>query len=371
MHTGRMRSCDGHRFGAHGNAGLAQAIPPSYASYVFGQACMREVERKFGIPVITFDEMLANPAASRRRMHHWLAGAGGVSPDQGVEISAVRPAASRGAAERTPAEPEEPSSYLAGGIVSTPRYKPVHTDGSEDAVLPPTESRVEEAEWRELEYSWAGGFDVVVGSRSAWEAIQPIANAQLREKSTRLLELRGQNVLCVLGRSGVVELAAELAAIAREAPGTRFTVEARGAWSEAQLRARGFELVRRVFRGEPSYATGEKGAQSSVPRSYWSCGEPVSEMGSAVDYDALEAHMDPFDRSGALQEPKSAKAARSYMPIPWERERWDVGLPEELDRIMAKRGVGIYPVEEHARPDRGAVLSLGEQRGFAEEYSGS
>ena len=127
-------------------AGLAQAIPPSYASYVFGQACMREVERKFGIPVITFDEMLANPAASRRKMHHWLAGAGGVSPDQGVEIGAVRPAASRGAAERTPAEPEEPSSYLAGGIVSTPRYKPVHTDGSEDAVLPPTESRVEEAE---------------------------------------------------------------------------------------------------------------------------------------------------------------------------------------------------------------------------------
>ena len=327
-------------------AGLAQAIPPSYASYVFGQACMREVERKFGIPVITFDEMLANPAASRRKMHHWLAGAGGVSPDQGVEIGAVRPAASSGAAERATAEPVEPSSYLAGGIVSAPRYKPVHTDGSEDAVLPPTESRVEEAEWRELEYSWAGGFDVVVGSRSAWGAIQPIANAQLREKPTRLLELRGQNVLCVLGRSRVVELAAELAVIAREAPGTRFTVEARGAWSEAQLRARGFELVRRVFRGEPSYATGEKGAQSSVPRSYWSCGEPVSEMGSAVDYDALEAHMDPFDRSGALQEPKSAKAARSYMPIPWERERWDVGLPEELDRIMAKRGVGIYPVEE-------------------------
>ncbi len=49
-------------------------------------------------------------------------------------------------------------------------------------------------------------------------------------------------------------------------------------------------------------------------------------------------------RSG---EPKSAKAARrSYAPIPWEPERWDVGLPTEIDLIMARRGVGIYPVEE-------------------------
>ncbi|MDA0949014.1 MAG: reverse transcriptase domain-containing protein, partial [Planctomycetota bacterium] len=56
--------------------------------------------------------------------------------------------------------------------------------------------------------------------------------------------------------------------------------------------------------------------------------------------------MDPLDRAGAEQEPKSAKAARSYAPIPWEKERWDIGLPHELDLMMAKRGVGIYPWEE-------------------------
>ena len=56
--------------------------------------------------------------------------------------------------------------------------------------------------------------------------------------------------------------------------------------------------------------------------------------------------MDPFDRTGAVQEPKSAKAARSYMPIPWEPERWDIGLPAELDQMMARRGVGAYPVVE-------------------------
>ena len=34
------------------------------------------------------------------------------------------------------------------------------------------------------------------------------------------------------------------------------------------------------------------------------------------------------------------------MPIPWEKERWDIGLPRELDEIMARRGVGIYPWAE-------------------------
>eukprot|EP00966_Prymnesium_polylepis_P262874 6071685-Prymnesium_polylepis.1 len=56
--------------------------------------------------------------------------------------------------------------------------------------------------------------------------------------------------------------------------------------------------------------------------------------------------MDPWDREGGGAEPKSAKAARSYMEIPWERKRWDVGLPAEINQIMAEAGVGIYPPEE-------------------------
>jgi hypothetical protein len=39
--------------------GLAGASPPAYGEYVFGQAAMREVERRFGLRVITFDEYLA------------------------------------------------------------------------------------------------------------------------------------------------------------------------------------------------------------------------------------------------------------------------------------------------------------------------
>ena len=61
--------------------GLAQAIPPVYSRYIFGQACMREVERRFGIEAITYDQMLADPARAERLMAHWLRGAGGASPD--------------------------------------------------------------------------------------------------------------------------------------------------------------------------------------------------------------------------------------------------------------------------------------------------
>ena len=56
--------------------------------------------------------------------------------------------------------------------------------------------------------------------------------------------------------------------------------------------------------------------------------------------------MDPADRSGAKAEPKSAKAARSYVDLPWRPERWDIGLPRELDEMMARRGVGIQPLSE-------------------------
>lgn len=79
---------------------------------------------------------------------------------------------------------------------------------------------------------------------------------------------------------------------------------------------------------------------------FWSIGDANSQSLGAVDYALAEAAMDPRDRPGAPVEPSSAKFARSYMPIPWEKERWDIGLPHELDEIMARRGVGIYPWAE-------------------------
>ena len=63
---------------------LSQAIPPDYAMYVIGQAAMHVLKSKFGLPVISFDEMLADEARARAAMRHWLEGAGAASPTAGL-----------------------------------------------------------------------------------------------------------------------------------------------------------------------------------------------------------------------------------------------------------------------------------------------
>jgi hypothetical protein len=123
-------------------------------------------------------------------------------------------------------------------------------------------------------------------------------------------------------------------------------VEARSAHDEAALSSAGFEFARRIWRGRPAYCQGSEPARASGSRSYWSAGRAVVALSVPVDYDMLETSMDPRDRTGAAKEPSSAKMARSYAPIPWEPSRWDIGLPEELDEMMAKQGVGIHPLDE-------------------------
>ena len=59
---------------------LSQAIPPSYAQLVFSQACMERCRSEYGVPVFSFDQMLASPDRIRRTLAFWLRGAGGLSP---------------------------------------------------------------------------------------------------------------------------------------------------------------------------------------------------------------------------------------------------------------------------------------------------
>jgi hypothetical protein len=326
-------------------AGMSQAVPPVYGQWVFAQACMRELEREFGIVAITYDEMLARPEQSRRQMRHWLRGAGGPSSDQGVELLASREVG----AERQPAV--EPKGAVCTGVAaldgSSPAYAPVFTDGREDAAAAASELTVRDAEVRELEYSWAGEYDRVRAPAGEAGALLEVRQmAALGKLSGDLSELVGGNALLLLSAGELRARAAELRACCDQHPGTRVTVEARGVWAESLLRELGFTQVRRVRKGEAAYCSAAEDARSRRPRSYWAAGRVWLSAGGAVDYARAEAGMDARDRAGAPAEPKSAKAARSYVYIPWEPERWDVGLPAEVDTIMARRGVGIYPVEE-------------------------
>ena len=356
--------------------GMAQAIPPAYGEYVFGQAAMREVERKYGLEAITFDEMLARPERSRRLMRHWLRGAGGVSPDQGVEFAttcsarslepSVEPeephpksradggggeamAASDGASTRVDgAEAAAIASQGRGGIAPrTPTYSPLFSDETVSPVAEATEGSVVEAEARELFYSWAGDFDQAACPIRWWAPMAEVKKVERRSLEEVAERLAGRNTLVMTGRSGVGGWIGRARRAMASSPNTRITIRALSTLDEEMLKRAGFELVRRIWSGTPAYGSSQAAARLPSGGSFWSAGVERSAGGGEIDYAALESHMDPRDWAGAPKEPATAKAGRSYVPIPWEKERWDVGLPSELDEIMARRGVGIYPWEEH------------------------
>lgn len=349
-------------------AGLSQAIPPDYAQLVFGQACMAECHRRFGIAPITFDEYEANPAVSARRMRHHLRGVGDDDATLGMSFTAppASPPSTSAEADSRQLRPDRPRGVVpralepcvdpgAGEAVAVevgvertlPGYRPVHTDSTGDAVAMASEATVRVAELRELHYSAEGDFDQVCGEEAAWSTLSELrAMRHLGAGDATPHTLRGKSTLIVVGAGAASRGARCWAELCRESAGTRLVVEARSAMVERALEAAGFERCRRVHRGPPAYCTASSPAKAAQYRSFWAIGKTKLPDSRPIDYDVLESGMDPLDRRGAAKEPKSAKAARSYMPIPWEPERWDIGLPDELDEMMARRGVGIHPAVE-------------------------
>ena len=65
---------------------LAQSIPPDYAQLIASQMCMREAERKFGVPAITFDDYRERPGWARTTLARWLRGAGDDRVHAGLSI---------------------------------------------------------------------------------------------------------------------------------------------------------------------------------------------------------------------------------------------------------------------------------------------
>eukprot|EP00966_Prymnesium_polylepis_P012457 286366-Prymnesium_polylepis.1 len=131
-----------------------------------------------------------------RRMSQWLRGGGGVEPDEfqpasdsfvekQVGGSAVpassgrvqKPAWATGCTLaacgrdgycRVGGSPESPMAVPeAEGCDASPEYRPLHGDASGDAIAPASEATVWEAELREVYYSWASGFDQVLGNSAA------------------------------------------------------------------------------------------------------------------------------------------------------------------------------------------------------------
>ena len=333
--------------------GLAQAIPPAYGRLVFAQACMRDLEREFGIEPITYDAMKASPVESRRQMGHWLRGSGGESPDQGVVFEKA-PSKSAGVDGEGGEQNVEGTAVGAVCGLGMPKYQPLFKGESGATPVPPNAESVRAAELRELDYSWAGDFDAVWSSE---EDLACLALVKPRREVKGVVFSRGEGALrwnggwgenlLVCGELSVTMGAIEWArAWAHPGSGRRVTIEAKSLAVEARAKQAGFELVRRIVRGAFEYASTDRWARGHRVSSFWSRGGDADPLADPVDYDALEGDMDPQDRQGAPKEAPCAKAARSYMPIPWEPRRWDVGLPEELDQMMAKEGASVHAWNE-------------------------
>ena len=51
---------------------LAQSIPPPMAQLVASQMAMHACHDDYGVPMITYDEMVASPVRARRLMARWF-----------------------------------------------------------------------------------------------------------------------------------------------------------------------------------------------------------------------------------------------------------------------------------------------------------
>jgi len=149
---------------------LAQSVPPQYGQLVFSQMCMRHAHEVYGAPAITFDEMRAHPAWAQRTMAFWLRGAGAPASNAGLLF--------------------QPAPALAQEPLGTSRAERHADEGCEM-----------EAEFRELFYSHAGGYD------QQW--VRPGVGGRLGRVAVGVTLTCEPTVSQLLGRNTFIEVGGE------------------------------------------------------------------------------------------------------------------------------------------------------------------
>ena len=167
---------------------LAQAIPPVYEQLVFAQACMVACHRDYGVPSITFDEMMLDPDTARSTLRFWLRGAGDAAPDAGL---AWQPARTAAAKALLPVPTRAPVTRPEG---SRPRGAAATEDGDGAVAV------IEEVEFREVQYSAVGGFSQQHVPRGASRWLDVLIDTDAFQGSDRTTWLAGENthVACSL-----------------------------------------------------------------------------------------------------------------------------------------------------------------------------
>ena len=313
---------------------LAQAIPPVYEQLVFTQACMAACHRDYGVPSITFDEMLLDPEASRRTLAFWLRGAGAPSPDAGLTWSPAH-REPRPVPAAAPAPMARPPGSRARGPAA------VESIDGDVAV-------VEEVEFREVQYSTVGGFTQQHVPSGSQRWLDVLIDSDAFQGGDRSSWLAGGNTHIECSLRDLRGWIAPALAARSSAPDTRVTVQLPpvGAESAQQLRDAGFIFRRRSVRGPPVFAEADAPASLPSPSEWWSFGSRRSLAPAHVlDLADAESRMDPRDRGEFADDP-DRKRMRAYLPVPWDPASWhDTGLPAWIE-LMMQEGVVIRPEVE-------------------------
>ena len=269
---------------------LAQSIPPDYNRLRYAQCCAAIAKDRFGVPFISFDEMRQRPAWAKREIARWLRGAGDAEPAAALEWQG------RAAA---PERAEAPRTAPAGAGSDGDR---TFTD--------------EELVFRELFYSYVGGFDQqrVDGEVKAGWLDELLPNRRLDRLEAGALT--GHNTYL-------------------DVPGP----ELEAAWPaiEAALAASATSVVVRVDR-DVAERWRERGfSPPDVPASYWRGGAPSQGLASRpalvaggrlwasresrLDHSEARKYMDWRDQTGWKPDALE-KAAATYRPLPHAPEAW-------------------------------------------------
>ena len=370
---------------------LAQAVPPAYSQWVFSQLCMQKAHSKYGVPVITFDEMKERPSWARRVLAQWLIGVGADRPDAGLSlrprimhqsdqtesgggltqrvagalcIAGLREDVGLGT-NQCSAPPQVP---VRGPKVESPSCPVAHVAVDADVAdaeltvcssavigsLKPT--RLDESTFRELYYSHFGGYC------SQWsDDYDSSWLCKLRACET-LSHSRLPTAVDLIGRNTFIEVSypnfdaiqkVVLEAVRRGGRGTRATIV-------TQIGA-AFDSAFERINCEATYG----GSDALAPRrlaACW-CGQRASpNRTSWLDHDAVDPYMDDQDRDGHVED-KAAKSILTWSPICHDPSLWrGKGLPADVESIMCE-GVRIdmdadsscFEVPQYPFPDSKAL----------------
>ena len=313
---------------------LRKALPPAYVSAVVGHMVMSHLKNHYGLPVVSYDEMIRSPFEHKRQLQFWRRGAGGTSPELGLQLMPNRPPAARAEVPVETSGENAVSELLSDLSVSG------HLDDkmSLDAEC-----------MRELDYTYAGGFDQVKMRKGGVNHLGEVRHMEELAEVVKCKSLLGLNTLVLGERPG--GLSGPVWAEVGKTPAhelranTRITIVCSVA-DEAEWRE--------VF--EPSVLhtamswTGGGGAGRVSHSTRADDAELLAltfgyrtavDKGCYVRHADFERYMDPRDL-GVGCEPTERKAAISYTHMPSiGREAWgSLGFSERVKRHMLE-GVSI------------------------------